>query len=855
MSGSRKGAKKAANVDRYGQRERGEADAEDASAMSVGEEEDEIEEVEPLLDGNEDHEAPPKEWTLADGSPVFRAGKKSLRIEPRLNRNAHGEDSSDIDGGARRRAREAEDGDYQVDAIAVIPVIENHIPPISATTPRGQTVRRNSPRQVQRHSPEGTNRAAPARQTAAVRAPATVVVATAPKDQISPLWILLLLLAALTGAAIMYSLFSNYHPAVILKGDNNHTTIINPLIAKAPAVVEAHRKIEALRDETNREITSVRSKLQEIDGRLVQIAVDLRREMAKLNEDTKSEITGAYTTKHVAMASKLQQERTALMKEMDDLKKSIADQLAKKLDVSDFEKRFKLDDLQSQLTLAINAITARVDILEKRPTVVSPIDMQPTPTPIPSAEIAILRTQLKDMQVTQESLLKTVDELQKSEKKLNDLIASQLSTPAYQSQIVNIINNYLASGSNKELNAAIKKLANDAMTHNNEFTTVLKDLATVSTRATSLENSINSLGKDLTQVKEAQGVLGKDIKDVRAQMSHHSGPIPVPIDLSGVHDRLQKLESQAIGGVDPTVRNELASLRILAEEARNEAANAKNEGVSADARRISDKESLESRLAEMEQRLASAPSAPIQTAPTNSPTSPAVTTEVIKNMIAEEVARKVSGATAISVGQPDHALYTTGARVLHKQTGFPSDLSWSSIEGAGWLSRLLLSHTSVSRNVPSVALDPNMTPGHCWPFPGDHGNFSVGLPCPITPTAFTVDHISAAESINPESMPRRFNVWGWQANDTAVERVKLISNAEYKSNGPTAQTFNVDKLALSGTRYNAFTLEITSNYADERASSFTCLYRFRVHGQRDNGCRKFHLSSATEPVDAHHHSA
>lgn len=857
MPVAKKGGKKAANVDRYGQRERGEADAEDASVLSVGEEEDSIEEPEPLLDGGE-HEAPPKEWTLPDGSPVFRAGKKSLRLEPRLNRDGHGEDSSDIDG---RRARgeliDDEDyNDYNPEPIyrgEPIPV-NTTIPPIAATTPRGAVNRRNSPRQVR--DPNGSPRAA-----RAVIVPKQALVnqiAAENAKTLSPLILLLILLAALIGAAIMLLLFTTYHPAIILTtNDLRNGTVINPVIDKSPAVVDAHRKLDVLREETNKEIVSVRTKLQDIDGKLVQLGLDLRKELAKANADLKSDINNGFTAKHDALVSKLEKERIDLTKDLEALKKSMAEQLAKKLDVSDFERRFKLDDLQNKMNLAHNALLARVEILEKRPTLVTPIttgDPSPTPTTIPHAEIAVLRAQLTDLQAKQTTLSETVTELQAAEKKLNDLISNQLSSPASQSQIIKIINNYLSTGSNTDLAKAINKLASEAMTHNKEFTTVLHDLAGVTTRSNALEASIAAVTKDVAQAKESQATLGKDVSkltkevsDLRNRAPSTQGPSPT-VDLSAVFDRLKKLEDASSGpsgspSMTPEIKNELASLRVLAEAARNEAASAKNEVVSADSRRISDKEAIQARLAQIEQNLASVPHAPTSPA-TNVPvTTGGVTPEVVKNMIAEELKKRVDSATA-NVGMPDHALYTAGGRVILGATGFDPKLSWTSVGGGGsggffptFLTGLFSSHSSTapgSRNVPSIALDPSLTPGFCWPFPGHRANFSVSVACPVTPTAFTIDHIPASEAISPNSMPHKFNIWGWRLNDTVsahpVARHKLVTDAEYKQTGTTAQTFYLDKLTVA--EYDAFTLEITSNYGDV----YTCLYRFRIHGTRDARC-------------------
>lgn len=862
MPVAKKSGKKAANVDRYGQRDRGEADAEDASVLSVGEEEDSIEEPEPLLDGGESHEAPPKEWTLPDGSPVWRAGKKSLRLEPRLNRNGHGEDSSDIDGGRRtRREGEVEDEDYNdynpepIYRGEPVPV-NTVIPSIAAATPRGVSHRRNSPRQVR--DPNGSPRQ--------VRAPAALKqavinqqIAAENARTLSPLILLLIALAALIGAAIMLLLFSTYHPAIILTtNDLRNGTVINPLIDRSPGVVDAHRKLDALREETNKEIVSVRTKLQDIDGKLVQLSLDMRKELAKANADLKSDLAAGFTARHDALVSKLEKERMELNKDLEALKKSMNEQLAKKLDVSDFEKRFKLDELQNKINLATNALLARVEILEKRPTIVTPIttgDPSPTPTTIPHAEIAALRAQLNDLQGKQTTLAETVAELQKAEKKLNELISTQLSSPAAQTQIIKIINNYLATGSNTDLAKAINHLANEAMTHNKEFTTVLHDLAGVTTRSNALEASIAAVTKDVAQAKESQTTLGKDvtklgkeIHDLRNRAPGPQGPAPT-VDLSGVFDRLKKLEDSATGtsgsqSMTPEIKNELASLRVLAEAARNEAATAKNEVVSADSRRISDKEAIQARLAEIEQRLASTssnPSNPTTTAPVSSTSG--VTPEVVKSLIAEELKKRVDHAAA-TVGMPDHALYTAGGRVILGATGFDPKLSWSAVSGTGSSGGFFPSFMSLfgshsanapgSRNVPSIALDPSLTPGFCWPFPGQRANFSVSTACPVTPTAFTIDHIPASEAISPNSMPHKFNVWGWRLNDTAlahpVPRVKLVADAEYKQTGATAQTFHIDKLTLA--EFDAFTLEIASNYGDV----YTCLYRFRIHGTRDARC-------------------
>eukprot|EP01137_Pigoraptor_chileana_P018310 Opistho-2@77589 len=166
------------------------------------------------------------------------------------------------------------------------------------------------------------------------------------------------------------------------------------------------------------------------------------------------------------------------------------------------------------------------------------------------------------------------------------------------------------------------------------------------------------------------------------------------------------------------------------------------------------------------------------------------------------------------VGMVDHALVSAGAKVLRHCTGSTFAPAWLSILGV---------HFTRATTTPEMALSVDTTPGNCWAMNGQNGNLTIHLAHTIVPTMFTIDHVPSVLNTNVASTPKDFRVWGL-ANDCAQDGI-FLGAFGFNISGPSRQQFHVE--SAHARAVNVIRLEILNNYGDDR---FTCLYRFRVHG-------------------------
>ncbi|KAF4041969.1 Sad1 / UNC-like C-terminal [Phytophthora infestans] len=145
----------------------------------------------------------------------------------------------------------------------------------------------------------------------------------------------------------------------------------------------------------------------------------------------------------------------------------------------------------------------------------------------------------------------------------------------------------------------------------------------------------------------------------------------------------------------------------------------------------------------------------------------------------------------------------------------------SSGENPWWLSR--------HNGRPETALSETMEIGSCWGISGSSGRLSVKFAQQIVADAITIDHIPAQIASDFSSAPNQFRVLGISGHPLR-ETVELISfgNFSYASNGPASQTFKLTSSLSQRSAIDGITLEVLSNHGNPE---YTCLYRFRVHGQ------------------------
>jgi hypothetical protein len=821
------GDKKAANVDRYGvnpprdtgEVEEMEAGAEDASYATHTEDE---EQVEPLLNGdNEAHEEPPKEWTLADGSPVFRAGKKSLRKQPRLNRRDHGEDSDAIvrrERRAERRARgeivtptessseastpnKSEVSNRSTAAAVVVPVPRNLRPAgmVSPTQPR------NPPRrQAQVTAP-----------TAKATQAANAVVVKETKEikevlnAITPATLGALLLGVLlTGALLVYFLIPRPVTVHTFEGPSDTIKTIDEIINN-------HSPLQSVLSDLSKNNGAHAIRLTELQDKISTLSKQIDDVNQLVNRNTKDlerlvsahdSRLAAQTEAQKALEADLQKNVADLKKQMDaqkeELGKLMADLNSKSLDKAIERLEQAREELKLELAVAKDTFKRELDYAiagakseAKDNTAKGITDAKNELNQELNKQITDLKKQIQTQTpggVSTTVVTTTIDEKDLVALKLRlETVERALDDVKYiKSHAEQVVKDVMAQEETKKKIAALVKEEVDRLTPTG---------ATGTPSGSSIidEKKVESLVKDLLSKDERFNSLNENVKQAEqfAQSASNAA--------NSAHSHANAAASSATNAASSA-----STASTSATSASNYAASA-SEASNAVTKVAGEVAGFATEAA-----------------------SSASNAQRLVDEIRRGVSSAVHGQVSASVGKPDHALYKTGARVLNHKTGWDPRYSWGKNGGLlGWF----FNNDQPTRVSPNVALDPSLTPGDCWAFPAKQGNFSVRIPCSIKPTAFTIDHIPVNEALNKGTMPRSFSIYGLLSStpdgvDYSVA-VPLITNAVYSSDGATAQVF--DNVANPGDQaFNAFTLAITDNYG----SDFTCLYRFRVHGDRVGKC-------------------
>ncbi|XP_041133670.1 SUN domain-containing protein 1-like isoform X2 [Polyodon spathula] len=127
---------------------------------------------------------------------------------------------------------------------------------------------------------------------------------------------------------------------------------------------------------------------------------------------------------------------------------------------------------------------------------------------------------------------------------------------------------------------------------------------------------------------------------------------------------------------------------------------------------------------------------------------------------------------------------------------------------------------------PRVVIQPDVHPGNCWAFKGSQGYLVIRLSVSVNPTSFSLEHIpkslSPTGSIN--SAAKDFTVYGLE--DEYQEEGKLLGRYTYNEDGDSLQTFPIQE--ENDKAYQIIEMRVLSNWGHPE---YTCLYRFRVHGE------------------------
>ncbi|XP_064904385.1 SUN domain-containing protein 3-like, partial [Columba livia] len=200
---------------------------------------------------------------------------------------------------------------------------------------------------------------------------------------------------------------------------------------------------------------------------------------------------------------------------------------------------------------------------------------------------------------------------------------------------------------------------------------------------------------------------------------------------------------------------------------------------------------------------------------------PGVTGRAVQEIVNEALEK----LEAIQVPMADYALKSAGAAVIQSRTSPSLRTAKAKVF---WYSLPVMDYM----RSPELILEPDNHPGNCWPFPGSQGHVFIKLSMPVIPRAITMAHVSGTafhgESIS--GAPKDFAVYAFK--EEHEEQGTFLGQFTFLAALNPSQTFQL-KNELPGV-VNYIRLQVLSNWGHP---DYTCLYRFRVHGDppRDGG--------------------
>jgi len=219
------------------------------------------------------------------------------------------------------------------------------------------------------------------------------------------------------------------------------------------------------------------------------------------------------------------------------------------------------------------------------------------------------------------------------------------------------------------------------------------------------------------------------------------------------------------------------------------------------------------------------------------------------------------------LARPDFALHSAGAQIIPSLTSATYSISPEGVvgkaigfvTGSGYASGLS----------PINALYPHNYAGRCWPFEGSEGQLGVKLARRTYISDITIDHVAKEVAFDLRSTPRQMEVWGlvegqdnlakvagwltdrqrrrsdavesgialdpkdeeWEVPKHLPKDAQYIRVAKFLYDVHSTrniQTFPVDsEVRALGVDFGVVVLVVKNNWG---RPEYTCLYRFRVHG-------------------------
>ena len=219
------------------------------------------------------------------------------------------------------------------------------------------------------------------------------------------------------------------------------------------------------------------------------------------------------------------------------------------------------------------------------------------------------------------------------------------------------------------------------------------------------------------------------------------------------------------------------------------------------------------------------------------------------------------------LARPDFALHSAGAQIIPSLTSTTYSISPEGVVGKAF--GFVTGSGYASGLSPINALHPYNYAGRCWPFKGSEGQLGVKLARRTYISDVTIDHVAREVAFDLRSTPRQMEVWGlvegqdnlakvagWLADrqrrrSDAVESGNVMDPKDEEWEIPkhlpkdaqyipvakflydvhstrNIQTFPVDsEVRALGVDFGVVVLLVKNNWG---RPEYTCLYRFRVHG-------------------------
>lgn len=219
------------------------------------------------------------------------------------------------------------------------------------------------------------------------------------------------------------------------------------------------------------------------------------------------------------------------------------------------------------------------------------------------------------------------------------------------------------------------------------------------------------------------------------------------------------------------------------------------------------------------------------------------------------------------LARPDLALHSAGGRVIPSLTSPTIEIRPRGV-GAKVVSFLSGGSGYAIGLPPVTALHHERHDGHCWPIEGTEGQLAVALSSPAYISDITIDHVAKEVASDIRSAPREMEVWGMVEGQDNIAKVQAwlkeravkredarergfevdeepaypktlpafpqylrLASFTYDIHAPkNIQTFPVDEeIQRLGVDFGIVALRMKSNWGQD---AYTCLYRFRVHGEK-----------------------